>query len=175
MRNYSIQEFSGRGIVRSGNCPVGELSGRGIVRSGNCPVGVLSGRGIVRSGNCPVGELSIGELSGRGIVRSGNCPDTATFVLIAGGPRLLHVLHQTSGLPSLSTIYRIVAKENYLKGLKIIASTTPEISNLLKDNSKIIMANSNTQHNVISIKVDEIAVDKRLRYKSDSNEVVGFC
>ena len=59
----TVGELSGRGIVRSGNCPVGELSGRGIVRSGNCP-----------SGNCPggelsVGELSVGELSGRGIVR----------------------------------------------------------------------------------------------------------
>ena len=90
--NCPVGELSGRGIVRSGNCPVGELSGRGIVRSGNCPVGELSGRGIVRSGNCPVGELSgrgivrsgncpVGELSGRGIVRSGNCPDTEKRVI----------------------------------------------------------------------------------------------
>ena len=101
MRNYSIQEFSGRGIVRSGNCPVGKLSGREIVRSRNSPVGKLSGREIVRSGNGPVGKWSgremvrsrngpvekwsgremvrsrncpVGKWSGREIVRSGNCP-----------------------------------------------------------------------------------------------------
>jgi len=42
-----------RGFVQLGKYLVGELSGRGIVLSGNCPVGELS-----------VGEMSVGELSG---------------------------------------------------------------------------------------------------------------
>ena len=85
--------------------------------------------------------------------------DLATFVLIAGGPRLLHVLHQTSGLPSLSTAYREVSKENYLK-------------DLLKDDAGRILSNLKTLPNVISIKLDDISIDKRLRHKSDSNKVI---
>lgn len=50
--------------------------------------------------------------------------DLATFVLIAAGPRLLRVLHQTSGLPSLSSAYRIVFKENYFKDSSLTALTT---------------------------------------------------
>ena len=46
-----------RGIVRSGNCPVGELSGRGIVRSGNCPV---IGRYIQSRLNIQVGIYKVG-------------------------------------------------------------------------------------------------------------------
>lgn len=50
--------------------------------------------------------------------------DIRTIVLLTGGPRLLHVLHQTSGLPSLSTAYRIVDKENILKDVKLTLTTT---------------------------------------------------
>ena len=31
--------------------------------------------------------------------------DVCSFLLLAGGHKLLHVLHQTSGLPSLSSAY----------------------------------------------------------------------
>ena len=96
----------------------------------------------------------------------------APFVLIAGGPRLLHVLNQTSGLPSLSTAYRDVSKENYLKDLDLTAFTTSELPKLLKDNAGRILSNLKTLPNVISIKLDDISIDKRLRHKSDSNKVI---
>lgn len=35
--------------------------------------------------------------------------------------------------------------------------------------------NTKTHPNVISINLDEISIDKRLRYKSNSNEVMGLC
>ena len=101
--------------------------------------------------------------------------DLATFVLIVGGPQLLHVLHQTSGLSSLSTEYRVVSKENYLKDLDLTALTTSELPKLLKDNAGRILSNLKTLPNVISIKLDEISIDKRLCYKSDSNKVIGLC
>ena len=88
----------------------------------------------------------------------------ATFVLIAGGPRLLHVLHQTSGLPSLSIAYRVVSTENYLKDLDLTVLTS-ELPKLLKDNAGRILSNLKTLPNVISIKLDEISIDKRLCYK----------
>ena len=61
------REMSVRGNVLVGKCPVrevsfGEVSGRGIVRSGKCPLGKCP------SGICPRGSVS------RGSVRSGNCP-----------------------------------------------------------------------------------------------------
>ena len=96
----------------------------------------------------------------------------ATFVLIAGGPRLFHVLHQTSALPSRSTAHRDVSKENYLKDLDLTAFTTSELPKLLKDNAGRILSNLKTLPNVISIKLDDISIDKRLRYKSDSNKVI---
>ena len=57
-----VGEMSVRGNVLVGKCPVGEVSfgevsGRGIVRSGECPLGKCPS-GKCQSGNCPVGELS---------------------------------------------------------------------------------------------------------------------
>ena len=52
LKQSPVSVFVRRGIVRSGNCPVGELSGR----VGNCPCGELSVWGIVRVGNCPSGN-----------------------------------------------------------------------------------------------------------------------
>ena len=62
--------------------------------------------------------------------------DIGTCVLITGGPRLLHVLHKTSGLPSLSTAYRMIDKENPFKELKLTATHDEEVSKMTKQKSK---------------------------------------
>ena len=49
--------------------------------------------------------------------------DVCSFGLLAGGPRLLHVLHQTSGLPSISRAYRVIDGENTLKYMQLTLTT----------------------------------------------------
>ena len=70
--------MSGRGNVRLGKFPVGgvsfgEVSGRGMLRSGKCPLGKCPS-GKCQSENCPRRSVS------RGTVQSGNCPQTIFIV-----------------------------------------------------------------------------------------------
>ena len=53
--------------------------------------------------------------------------DICSMVLLTGGPRLLHVLHQTSGLPSLCTAYCVVDRENALKDVHLTLTTMCDI------------------------------------------------
>ena len=85
------------------------------------------------------------------------------------------MLHQTSGLASLSSAYRILDKHDYLKGIRLTLLTATEAQKHIKSNLECVLKNSSAPDSVISIKVDELAVEKRLRYKSDTNEVVGLC
>ena len=59
-----------------------------------------------------VNKAMHGLYSPKGYTEFGH--DAFPFVLLAGEPRLLHVLHQTSGLPSLSSAYRVIDRENTL-------------------------------------------------------------
>ena len=100
--------------------------------------------------------------------------DLAAYVLISGGPRLLHVLHQTSGLASLSTAYRDIDNANILKDCNITASTTDVNAQIATNVEKVIKEHKEAK-SAWSLKVDEIAVDKRLRYNSKTNGIVGLC
>ena len=102
-----------------------------------------------------------------------NDRDIAAFVVISGGPRLLHVLHQTSGLPSLSTAYREIDAANDLKDLRLTASHTNKLGKLIIQNTAKIVEEK--EKSAWSLKVDEIALEKRLRYNSKSNEIIGLC
>ena len=96
-------------------------------------------------------------------------------MLIAGGSRLLHVLHETSGLPSLSTAYRMIDKETPSKELKLTATHDEEVSKMTKQNlNKVVDHCRGTEKRAWSLKVDEIAIEKRLRYNSITNEIVGL-
>ena len=87
-----------------------------------------------------------------------------------------HILHQTSGLPSLSSAYRILDKSDFLKGVKLTLLHVSQVKDEVKSNLKCVLKNTaTTQDTVISLKVDELAVEKRLRYKSNDNDVLGLC
>ena len=99
------------------------------------------------------------------------------MVLLTGGPRLLHVLHQTSGLPSL-TAYRVVDRENTLKDVHLTLTTMCDIENMVQTYVKKVLEISKTLRSgptMWSVKVDEVATEKRLRYKTETNEIYGLC
>ena len=104
--------------------------------------------------------------------------DICPMVLLTGGPRLLHVLHQTSGLPSLCTAYRVVDRENALKDVHLTLTTMCDIENMVQTNVKKVLEISKTLRSgptMWSVKVDEVATEKRLRYKTETNEIYGLC
>ena len=107
--------------------------------------------------------------------------DICSFILLAGGPRLLHVLHQNSGLPSLSTAYRVVDRNDELKKMNMTLTTIEKIDKIVKTNINTIVApksqrdRDGSETKMWSIKVDEIAVKKRLRYRHNTNEIFGLC
>ena len=105
--------------------------------------------------------------------------DLAAFVQIPRRPRLLYVLHQTSGLPSLSSEYRKVSDANVLKGLNITVTYNDTIPHVAEANVKKLMMDDDFSNNrtvkLWSLKVDELSVEGRLRYKSMTNEVLGMC
>ena len=99
LKQSPVSVFVRRGIVRSGNCPVGELSGWGIVRRGIVHRGIVRVGtvlvGIVRVGNCPSGNCPSGNCP------SGNCPSGYCPVgELSGNPKIQYFICSRSPLKS---------------------------------------------------------------------------
>ena len=77
------------------------------------------------------------------------------------------------GLPSLSTAYREIDAANDIKDLRLTAPHTNELGKLIIQNTTKIVEEK--EKSAWSLKVDEIALEKRLRYNSKSNEIIGLC
>ena len=87
--------------------------------------------------------------------------DISSFFLLSYGPRLLHVLQQTSVLPSLSAAYRMVNNANTFKGLKLNATNSETLDELIIQNfERVISKKGSDDCKVWSLKVDEIDVEK---------------
>ena len=104
--------------------------------------------------------------------------DLAAFALIAGEPSLLHVLHQASGLPTLSTAYRTMNEANVLKGVNVTVNYCSAITDAVDTNIQVLIINDSSCSSPVklwSLKVDELSVDGRLRYRFKTNELIGMC
>ena len=82
------------------------------------------------------------------------------------------MLHQFSGLPSLSSAYRVIDRENTLKYMQLTLTTTRNVRGRVVTNLQRVVEDSQGNTNddgptMWSIKVDEIATEKQLRYKTN--------
>ena len=90
--------------------------------------------------------------------------EKATLVLRIGVPRLLHVLHITDGLPSVSLTY----PKNKAIAPNMIAGVDSSFEDRLKNN---IASYSPDETTVSSLKMDEIATEERLRWNKEENKI----
>ena len=89
--------------------------------------------------------------------------EKATIVLRIGGPRLLHVLHITDGLPSVSLTYQKKAIAP-----NVIAGVDSSFEDRLKNS---IASYSQDETTVSSLKMDEIATEERLGFDKQDNKI----
>ena len=103
--------------------------------------------------------------------------DLTSFVLRPGVPSLLHVLHQTSGLPLVSKEYKVVDEANVLKGVNLTAAYKVTLPHMVENNIKNLTKNNagSKAMKLWSVKADELAVEIRLQYISHTKEVLVLC
>ena len=93
--------------------------------------------------------------------------EIATLVLRIGGPKLLHVLHKTHGLPAPDSTRR-----HSNKGHEFIAATDITFEERIKTN----MADNRYETSSIrTLKMDEIATESRIRWSKNDNKFLGLC
>ena len=92
--------------------------------------------------------------------------DIATLVLRIGGPKLLHILHKTHGLPAPDSTRRHANKaKNYSVAVDV------SFSERIKSN----MTEETNDNCIRTLKMDEIATESRLRWNSTDNKILGLC
>jgi hypothetical protein len=99
-----------------------------------------------------------------------------TLLWRLGGDRIGHIAHRALGLPSVSTlrdgsVRTPIAPSAGMPTLETIAKNTLAVLEGILDILK--ERQSEIQHVVIM--VDELATEKRLRYNSRTNEMLGVC
>ena len=96
---------------------------------------------------------------------------TGTFahlVLRIGGPKLLHILHMTHGLPAA----RSVRAQSSMSDTYIAAGVDVSFQERIENNTKRIQHDEKT---IRTVKMDEIATETRLRWCNADNKVLGLC
>ena len=87
-------------------------------------------------------------------------------------------LYKTTGLPSLSHTYRNLYNETPLKDVPLTCLFSENSIHMFRDNLNTILESqlgkSNERTVMWSLKIDEIAIEKRLRYKSNTHEISGL-
>ena len=95
--------------------------------------------------------------------------DIAYLVLRIGGPKLLHVLHATHGLPAPRSVQSHTRKDSY-----ILAAVDTSFENRIMQNKNNGTFNE-TYDSIKILKMDEIATESRLRWCSKDNKIIGLC
>ena len=94
--------------------------------------------------------------------------DIAHLVLRIGGPKLLHILHMTHGLPAA----RSVRAQSSMSDTYIAAGVDVSFLERIENNTRRIQHDEKT---IRTIKMDEIATETRLRWCNADNKVLGLC
>ena len=94
--------------------------------------------------------------------------EKAILVFRIGGPRLLHLLHVTDGLSAVSSVY----KKCKTLTTNMIAGVDNSFEHRLQHNMGSFIQEATT---VSSLKMDEIAVENRLRWYKQDNKIYGLC
>ena len=94
--------------------------------------------------------------------------EKAILVLRIGGPRLLHALHVSDGLPAVSSVY----KRSKSMTPNMIAGVDSTFESRLQHNTKFY---TDATISISSLKMDEIATEDRLRWNKQDNRIYGLC
>ena len=94
--------------------------------------------------------------------------NVATLVYRIGGPRLLHIMHVSHGLPGVSTTHQFFRKKMQF----FSAGVDESFDSRIKHNTAGIVQ---AEHNLHLIKMDEIATEVRNRWNNADNKIYGLC
>ena len=93
----------------------------------------------------------------------------AYLVLRIGGPKLLHVLHATHGLPAPRSVQSHTRTDSYIS-----AAVDTSFENRIIQNKNNGTFNE-TSDSIKTLKMDEIATESRLRWCSKDNKIIVLC
>ena len=95
--------------------------------------------------------------------------DIAYLVLRIGGPKLLHVLHATHGLPASRSVQSHTRKDSCIS-----AAVDTSFENRIIQNKNNGTFNE-TSDSIKTLKMDGIATESSLRWCSKENKIIGLC
>ena len=94
--------------------------------------------------------------------------DVAALVYRIGGPRLLHIMHVSHGLPGVSTTF-----QHYKIKMQYFSASVDETFDARIKHNTVGIQQNPSKINVI--KMDEIAVKSRLRWNNADDKIYGLC
>ena len=95
--------------------------------------------------------------------------DIGVIALRIGGPKLLHILHKTHGLPAPRSVQNHIGKSSHFA-----AAVDMSFKDRINNNSKTTTTYQQC-NKITTIKMDEIATESRLRWCSKENKILGLC
>ena len=93
--------------------------------------------------------------------------DVAALVYKIGGPRLLHIMHVSHGLPGITTTFNYCKRPQYFS-----AAVDETFDARLQHNIAHIKQNTSK---INTVKMDEIATESRPRWNIADNKILGLC